>query len=636
MPVGSIWIEGEDFNHSSGQFVAAADNIATYTGGAYSLLVGVHDTDYHATSGGPWNDNGTPDDTSDDYPDSPNYRSSWDGTAGTSQGIPTGTRDARGDADQRYVPMDAQTTASDLDTQRPGGGTIWTVTTNHKIGWANDGDWYNYTRTIPAGVYSGAGAFSSDNTANLIGGELYLVDNPSVPDAQQVKTLLGVFAGNGATGWGNNILAPLRTSYDVAAPLAYFKLPASPTQKTLRVDVNSGDYDWFAIYPAEGVPAQIRLVGPNTENTPDHWQVRRDQCGFTVELEDFSGTVEPGDVTVMFDGGDVTTAASITKDAATGITTVTYDPGLQERDTYHTFSVSATDSGGTELSVSRRLWANLYPSDDIFVIEAEDFNTGGGNNVAAANTMPYITPAYTDLSAVHLVDYETNDGQDAQDYRGSVADGDNTVLVPNRNTERQEGPRFTLDRGIWTMTANFKLGWVDTGDWQNYTRTFPAKQYEIYLAGSRDLADADPDTMRASLGLVADPTVENQAVTPLGVFRAPGSGAWSRNSLFPLIDETTREKQLVNLSGEQTLRLTGDACDHDYLVLLPVGDIVPELEVGVGVDPASGELTLTWEGTGVAQEATSVAGPYTDNAAIQSGVPFTPAGSEVYYRIMEN
>ena len=187
------------------------------------------------------------------------------------------------------------------------------------------------------------------------------------------------------------------------------------------------------------------------------------------------------------------------------------------------------------------------------------------------------------------------------------------------------------------MTTNYKIGWGDAPGWFNFTRDFPAKKWEVYAAQGHADAASTPDVLRSTLGLVtSDPAATPQTVQPLGKFNANSTGNWGRLSLIPLLDVDTDEKITVDLAGTQTLRWTLGNGDHDYLVFLAVEDLVPGLEVDAEVDPASGQLTLTWEGTGVAQEATSVAGPYTDNAAIQSGVPFTPAGSEVYYRIMEN
>ena len=35
-----------------------------------------------------------------------------------------------------------------------------------------------------------------------------------------------------------------------------------------------------------------------------------------------------------------------------------------------------------------------------------------------------------------------------------------------------------VDRGTWTATHNFKVGWTAQSEWYNYTRTIPANSYK--------------------------------------------------------------------------------------------------------------------------------------------------------------
>src|SRR5688500_82583 len=55
-----------------------------------------------------------------------------------------------------------------------------------------------------------------------------------------------------------------------------------------------------------------------------------------------------------------------------------------------------------------------------FVIEAEDFNHGGGQTVSSASTMPYFGGAYNNLGAVVNVDYfePADDGSSPEDRLG--------------------------------------------------------------------------------------------------------------------------------------------------------------------------------------------------------------------------
>src|SRR5207249_2882340 len=121
---------------------------------------------------------------------------------------------------------------------------------------------------------------------------------------------------------------------------------------------------------------------------------------------------------------------------------------------------------------------NILGSAGQFLIEAEDFDYGGGQTKPAASTMPSTGGAYAGLGAVLRVDYLNNDGTDSFVYRPALTNN----VGANANMD-QTGD---INRGAWTMTANYKIGWVDGGDWQNYTRTIPTGNYQIWAALSYD------------------------------------------------------------------------------------------------------------------------------------------------------
>src|SRR5690606_16476211 len=110
---------------------------------------------------------------------------------------------------------------------------------------------------------------------------------------------------------------------------------------------------------------------------------------------------------------------------------------------------------------------NPYPTEGVFVIEAEDFNysedgvTGGLWNPQAGvegmdvNVMPYLGGAYQGLSAVEGIDYNNNDGNDSDLYRTELDEnGENEV-----NIGSDTGNRYSVDRGVFETTANWRIGW---------------------------------------------------------------------------------------------------------------------------------------------------------------------------------
>jgi hypothetical protein len=200
-----------------------------------------------------------------------------------------------------------------------------------------------------------------------------------------------------------------------------------------------------------------------------------------------------------------------------------------------------------------------------FVIEAEDFNYGGGQHVAAADTMPYPGLAYQGLGAVADVDYHSTDANDSDQYR----------LGENPNVDMtQNGDVY---RGTWAVTANYKIGWIAAGEWFNYTRTPPAGRYRIY-AGLNN-ASSSPGTLRGSMQQVtAGASTTSQSLVQLGTFNGMGAGAWDVNNLVPL--QNAGQDVAIDINGTITLRYSTDAVDSnvDYYLLRRV-DVAPEIVV---------------------------------------------------------
>lgn len=244
--------------------------------------------------------------------------------------------------------------------------------------------------------------------------------------------------------------------------------------------------------------------------------------------------------------------------------------------------------------------------------------------------MPYLGDAYNGLGAVQFVDYDSNDDNGTSpEYR--------TLTTPDEGTQNKAiagstTDRYTMDRGSWTMTANYKLGWTDTSDWMNYTRTFPDGAYEV-LAGMSHGGTGATD-MRGTLDLVtSDPTQPDQTLQALGKFVAQGTGQWSRNAFVRMTDAADAIA-VINLSGEQTLRFTADSGDFDYLWMVPSSGVTPGYTIGpISLDP-SGDIMI--EFTGTLLEPDAIGGPYAPVDGATSPYMVTPtAGETKFYQGQE-
>lgn len=199
------------------------------------------------------------------------------------------------------------------------------------------------------------------------------------------------------------------------------------------------------------------------------------------------------------------------------------------------------------------------PRAGAFLIEAEDYNHDAGQHVPASDVMPYTGGAYAGLGAVFDVDYHNGDNAPSQVYR--LATGKNIVIYENL------AGQYGLQRAGWNVTSNFRIANAASGDWQQYTRTVPAGTY--YVWGAFSYPGDSADQIKASLDLVTgNPTQPNASVTPLGTFRAPGTGAFGNNNLV-LLRDAVGNPAVVNLSGATaTFRVNLNSGEFDWLIFI--------------------------------------------------------------------
>jgi len=543
---GGFAIEAEHFDYNSGQHIPAVDTMP-YTGAEYDTLGAVRGVDYEAPDNGPFNAAGAP--------EAHNYRT----------GIP-----AEATGPNRYVPMDAQTTTGNLDTQRPGG---WEVTTNYKIGWAGN-EWYNYTRVFTNGNYKIIGAQSHGDPAGTADRHVarFGVVVAGAGTASQTVVPVGGYSTPASGGWGENTLSIAKQSgQDTVINLS--------GQQTIRVWIDSGDYDWIALVPTTEAtpPPGVTSVTPGNGSTSVANALALQITDILRQLK-----INLNSVRLNVNGNDVTSSAQITD--TTGGVDVTYTPagGFAAGTTYN-YTLTFTDtSGATRTNTGS--FTSAY-SAQAFVIEAEDFNHGGGQTVPAASTMPLQAGLYNNLGAVHNVDYHVEDVvNDSPLYR--IGETPNVPMDLNNSD---------LNRGPFTVSQSYKIGWAGTNEWFNYTRTFPTEEYNVYASISHGGGATDFTGGRLDL-VTAGATGTDQTLQPLGTFFAAGpTGGWGVNRLVPLRDDAGN-LATVSLGGAQTVRYTIHNGDYNYLLFVPSeGPIGARIN---SVTKSGNNLVINWTGGG--------------------------------------
>jgi len=141
---------------------------------------------------------------------------------------------------------------SDGNAERPD----FTLTQNYKIGWGDNGEWYNYTRDFAPGTYSAVLGFSWDGRsaqANPFALDLVTSD-PTKPE--QTLQRLGEVKVSQTGGWSSNDNVPFMNADGTA--VAEFTLGA---KSTVRLTIPGGDIDYLLFYKKQGGPTVTAEAG---------------------------------------------------------------------------------------------------------------------------------------------------------------------------------------------------------------------------------------------------------------------------------------------------------------------------------------------------------------------------------------
>jgi len=307
--------------------------------------------------------------------------------------------------------------------------------------------------------------------------------------------------------------------------------------------------------------------------------------------------------------GELTYQWRLNKKAIPGATSATLNITNADVDDVGDYSVDVRNANGvtsTELqdNQARAIMRGAY------VIEAEDFNHGGGQTVAAASTMPLGTNYYTGLDGLPGIDFllsnqsTTDPAANGNAYRNGWISNNVNIPFPTAPNASGNvdvtGNNGDLNRGDFTLTNNFKIGWGTAGEWYQYTRDIPPGTYNAVIGVSRQGTTTNGISFALDI-VTAGANTESATVTPVGTVTSSFTGDWSSNDLLPLRAVGTTDGTLAtyNLGPASTLRLTivtGDP-DLDYILLYPAGPGGGGDEPTISVARTAGEIVITFEGT---------------------------------------
>lgn len=465
--------EGEDFNYGGGSFF---DNPQT---NAYTGLDGVAEVDYHRNnSGGNANYNrvGLPGENAND------------------------------------VPRVTHTGLQDYDLGNTAGG-----------------NWGNYTRTYPSGVYNiFVRTARGDGGSVTDAGKVSLVTGDITQPNQTVQDL-GKHNTPSTGGWQKYVWAPIMNSGGSPA-----RFVADGTVKTLRYTFDgAGENVGFIML----VPADLSVNPPPfvSNFTPDSTALFQPSNTLTFVVNSSVG-VPQGNVVLNLNGVNV---SGLTFTGSSTLWNVSYPIKTNQ---FYTAIVTVTDSAGTS-SVTNQF--GTFDASD-YQWEAEDYNYGGGQYFDNPQF-----DSYNGLGSVSNVDNVQSDYNPNRPfaYRADSAPGG----APGTSTGDVGGelqrPNFTSGGGSAT---DYSVGYFGGGSWLNYTRHYPAGTYTV-LGRFAEGNNPTEDTLSWVTG---DVTTTNQTATLLGTFHIVKVG-WTSWTWSPLVDASGNPVKITFDGSLSTLRLGG-------------------------------------------------------------------------------
>ena len=432
---------------------------------------------------------------------------------------------------------------------QPGTGYV-----DYNLGYNDGGNWANYTRTYPAGIYNVYMRIASPNdgpNGRANAAKLSLV-TAGFGTTSQTLTDLGFFAPKYTGGWGS----PFAWTPLVDAGGIPFRLTLTGTTNTLRVSAVGGGYNvnFYALVPADLTIPLLSGVYPNgnyqfqpssTLSFTANSTAGIDGSGISVQL---TGTDMSGRTVVT----NFTTANGL---VVTGPATALNVSLPLVANTIYKAVITVTANNG-KATISTLSFDTITPA---YLFEAEDWNYTDTNTLTAGL---YIdnpqTNAYAGRSSTDQVDSHGTDINSAYRPSGGAGGGQATESCGDITRQKFMGTGF----------GDYDVGWTGGGDWANYTRSFPAGVYNIFLRGANGNNTNQQDAASVSL-VTSGVATTNQITTLLGTFSVPGSG-WQSFSDVPLIDPDGNYAQFVG-GTVQTLKIAtvGGNYNANYYLLMP-------------------------------------------------------------------
>ena len=307
---------------------------------------------------------------------------------------------------------------------------------------------------------------------------------------------------------------------------------------------------------------------------PDGLMLQQATNEFAFTALSPSGVWGPGTnitgIQMTLNGRDVSSQLLVVTNGTPGTSTnlsVSYN-GLQQDQT-NTVLITLHDALG-KVGTSTLVFDTFSPAN--FVWEAEEFDHDNGVGTNTDYTSYATNTSFYGLDSVEGVDTHKGTpgtGFNASDYRAGSTDGTRTQTPAVSDTTRQKFLNLVA-AGDGNVVDHVVGNW-SSGEWQNYTRTFPAGNYNVYARMS-SAASATLTLAQVTSGW----GTPSQTTVNLGTFAMAGT-AMTTYQWVPL-KNSLGNFAVVNLGGFNTVRVTsGGGANANYYMLVPANTNLPSI-----------------------------------------------------------
>jgi hypothetical protein len=449
---------------------------------------------------------------------------------------------------------------------------------DYDVGWYDTGDWNNYTRTLPAGLYNVYLRAANGSGGN---GSVTLARVTSDPTTSpQTTTNLGTFTIPATGGWQAYTWVPMR---DAGGNLVQF---TGGGLQTLRATSGSGvNANFYALLPANTNLPTINNIYPNGASL---FQATNKLTFLAAS----AAGIATNNIVVTLNGVDISSSLVFTGSSVSRTGSYTGLPA----NTNLTAVIRVTDSNGNTATTTVNF--DTFKSS-YFTWEMEDYDHDTGQFF----DNPQID-AYAGLSATVDVDFHDSNTGGTLLYRPNGTATEITADAP---------------RAQFASGSDYNIGFFGAGEWGNYTRNYPAGSYNVWGR----FACGDANTSQALLSVVTDGWgTTTQTTNFLGTFAIPTTG-WSSFGWVPLRDAGGNLKTVTFNGSTNTLKLTRDPtapfadANVNFLMLVPVA---PQVSLTASIIGSNIHIAFQ------SQSGFSYQVEYKDNL---TDVSWTPLGSVI-------